>query len=214
MTGAAARIRVVIADDHPVVREGLRAILAQEADIEVVAQASGGSDAIAQVLRHRPDVALIDLAMPDVHGLEVIARLHEQWSQARLVVFTVYGREEDVHRALAAGAQGFLLKDVRAEQVLEAVRAVAAGRRYLSPAAADRLAARLSESRFTPRELDVLDLLAAGHSNRAIAERLALSETTIKTHLGAILGKLGVRSRSQALLAALRRGLVRARPEG
>ncbi len=203
--------RVLIADDHFVVRQGIAAIISQEPDMTVVAQAGSAAEAIDLFRRHRPDVTLMDLSLPDGTGVEVIETLLAEFPDARFVVMTVYGGEDDIYLALKAGARAYLLKDAGGEVLVEAIRAVLEGKRYLPPAVASRLADRMSGTDLTRRELDVLKLLAAGGSNRLIAERLKVTEGTVKTHLNNILGKLGVSSRTQAILTALRRGIVRER---
>jgi DNA-binding NarL/FixJ family response regulator len=203
--------RILIADDHPVVRQGIAAIISQEPDMTVVAQAGSGAEAIDLFRRHRPDLTLMDLSLPDRTGVEVIETLLAESPDARFVVLTVYGGEDDIYLALKAGARAYLLKDAGGEVLVEAIRAVLEGKRYLPPGVASRLADRMSGTDLTRRELDVLKLLAAGGSNRRIAERLHVTEGTVKTHLNNILGKLGVTSRTQAILTALRRGIVRER---
>ena len=210
-SGAGAAHRILIADDHFVVRQGIAAIISQEPDMTVVAQTGSGAEAIDLFRRHLPDLTLMDLSLPDQTGVEVIETLLAEFPDARFVVLTVYGGEDDIYLALKAGARAYLLKDAGGEVLVEAIRAVLEGKRYLPPAVASRLADRMSGTDLTRRELEVLKLLAAGGSNRGIAERLNVTEGTVKTHLNNILGKLGVTSRTQAILTALRRGIVRER---
>lgn len=208
---APAPRRVLIADDHPVVREGIAAIISQEPDLAVVAQAGSGREAIDLFRLHRPDVTLMDLSLPDLSGVHVIETLLQDFPEARFIVLTVYGGEDDIYLALKAGARAYLLKDAGGEVLVEAIRSVCDGKRYLPLVVANRLADRMTGTELTRRELDVLKLLAAGGSNRKIAERLHVTEGTIKTHINNILGKLRVSSRTQAILTALRRGIVRER---
>jgi DNA-binding NarL/FixJ family response regulator len=202
-------IRVLVADDHPVVLEGLAAILRAEEGVEVAATAGGGEEAIALYARERPDVVLLDLRMPDRDGLEVIAALRGADPGARILVLTSFDDDEDVYRALAAGAAGYLLKDAPPAELVRALTTVAAGGRAIPPAVAARLADRLGVSELTPRELEVLAAMARGDGNREIARRLKIGEGTVKGHVSNVLSKLGVETRTQAVAAALSRGLVR-----
>ncbi len=214
--GAAPRrpLRVLVADDHPVVRAGMVAMLERDDDLRVVFEASQGAEAVAGWHAHRPDVGLIDLNMPVLDGFGVVAALCQAAAcaaapPARLVVMTTMGGDEDVYRALHAGAGGYLLKDCGRQELVACVRTVAAGRRYLQAQAAARLAERMTSHDLTARESDVLRGLAEGLSNKAIARRLDIAEGTVKNHMKGLLHKLGVRSRTQAVALALQRGLVR-----
>ena len=201
-------IRILIADDHALVLEGLAAILGREPDIAVVAQARNGREAVELFRKERPDVGLIDLKMPEMDGLEVITAIRREIRRAALLVLTTYDRDEDVFRCLRAGAQGYLLKDVEPNEVLAAIRAAHRGERYLSPEIALKLAEHVTFSDLTPRELDVLRELVAGKSNREVGAALFISEGTVKVHVNNILSKLGVNDRTQAVTTALKRGLV------
>ena len=208
-------IRIVIADDHAVVREGLRAFLGLQDDLEVVAEASDGAEAADEVERLRPDVALVDLVMPGVDGLGAIERIRERAPETRIVVLTSFTDDSRLFAALEAGASGYLLKDVQPAELAQAIRTVAAGEALLDPALTARLLRRVAESGrppdhagLTSRELDVLRLLGRGLSNRQIAAELVLSEKTVKTHVSSILHKLHVADRTQAALYAVRAGLV------
>jgi DNA-binding NarL/FixJ family response regulator len=214
MTGMNGRtaispLRVLIVDDHLVVREGLRAILDRQPDMAVVAEAGDGGQAIDLFERHRPDLTLMDLRLPGKSGVEVTAEIRQRYPQARIVVLTVFDGDEDIYRALQAGARSYLLKSASHEELLSTLRAVAAGGRPLPPAVAERLIQRFEHSELTPRELDVLGLIAAGKSNKRIAALLGVGEGTVKTHVNRILAKLGVEDRTQAATQALRRGLIR-----
>ena len=202
-------LRVLIADDHLVVREGLAALINRSPDMAVVAEASTGREAVEQFLLHCPDVALLDLRMPEMDGVEVIAAIREQVPTARLVVLTTYADEEDIHRSLRAGARGYLLKDAPRDELLDCVRAVHDGQTVIPPAIALKLASRLMATELTPRELDVLRLLATGQSNKQIAAALFIAEGTVKTHVNALLRKLEAADRTGVVTLALKRGLLR-----
>ncbi|HEX4733654.1 MAG TPA: response regulator transcription factor [Thermoleophilaceae bacterium] len=214
-------IRVVLADDQDLVREGLRMMLEAEADIEVVAEAGNGKEALAAARTHDPDVLLMDVRMPEMDGLEATARLASAGARTRILVLTTFDLDEYVYRAMKGGASGFLLKDATREQLAGAVRTVAAGDSLLAPAITQRLiedfcrrppptgAIPDAAQDLSPRELDVLRLVAEGLSNAEIAGRLVLSEATIKSHVARILTKLGLRDRVQAVVLAYESGLVR-----
>jgi DNA-binding NarL/FixJ family response regulator len=202
------RIRVLIAEDHFVTRSGLLAIFGSEPDIEVVAAAETGAAAVTLFRAHRPDVALVDLRLPDMSGVDVIKTIRAEFSDARLIVLTGTDASEGVYRALQAGARGYLLKDATGTALVQALRDVLAGKRVVAPAAAAQLAERMPQSDLTPREIDVLRLVAAGRSNKRIADELGLSEATVRTHVGNILAKLGADDRTQAATEALRRGIL------
>jgi two-component system NarL family response regulator len=203
------RIRVLIVDDHKVVRVGLATMIGRERDMEVVAEAADGPAALAAYATHRPDVVLLDLRMPDMDGAELITRLRKTDPQAKIIVLTSYDSDEDIFRAVEAGARGYLLKGAFPEGILEeAIRTVHAGNRLIPPAVADRLADRLGAPSLTPREIAVLELVARGLSNREIGAALSTSAGTVKTHLERVYAKLGVGDRTAAALTAIRRGLV------
>jgi len=201
-------IRVLVVDDHPVVREGLVAIVSREPGMTVVGQAANGRDAIEFFRRFVPDLTLLDLSLPDISGVEVISALLPEFPNARFLVLSVYDGNEDIYRAMKAGALSYLLKDSKSEELLHAIREIVAGRRYVPMRVASKLAERISEDYLTSREQDVLQLMANGKSNKQIADELNLSEGTIKTHVTNILEKLKVGSRTHAIVEALRRGLV------
>lgn len=210
MTGAV--VRVVVVDDHPVVRDGLRGMLDGQPDLEVVGEAGDGREALAQVARHAPDVVLVDLRMPGLDGVGAIAELARTHPEVRALVLTTYDEDHDIVRALEAGAIGYLLKDVPREELFRAVRAAARGEPVLAPAVTARLLGRLRAPAPVPpseRELEVLALVARGMTNRAVARALSISEATVKTHLVHVFGKLGVDDRTAAVTAALERGLLR-----
>lgn len=207
--GGPRPIRVLVADDHPVTREGLALILDNQADMTVVAQARDGAEAVALYARHRPDVAVIDVQMPVMTGAAATAAIREAAPQARVLLFTTYDGDEDIFRGMQAGAKGYVLKGTPREELLRAIRAVAAGQRYVSPEMGAKLADRLASAPLTEREGDVLRLLAQGKANKEIAAALEVSEGTVKSHVNAVLSKLGVTSRTEAALAAVQRGLLR-----
>lgn len=206
--------RVLVADDHPVVRAGLVALLEQAGGFRVVVQARDGAEAAAGWRAHRPDVGLIDLNMPGLDGFGAVAAIRHAAPQARLVVMTALCSDEDVHRALRAGAGGYLLKDCSGDELRLALRTVAQGGRYLQAPASARLAARVAHEPLTVRERDVLQGLADGLGNKAIARRLGVAEGTVKTHLKGLFGKLDAGTRTQAVREGWQRGLVRRPPDG
>jgi len=203
------KIRVLIVDDHRVVRVGLRAIIDAEPDMQVVAEAGDGPEALAAYAQHKPDITLLDLRMPGMSGPEVLVELRKTDPNATVIVLTSYDADEDVYRAVQAGARGYLLKGTLPDGVLEAaIRKVHAGQRLLAPEAAARLADRMTSPSLTPREVAVLELVAKGKSNKEIGTVLSLAEGTVKTHLKRIYDKLGVSDRTEAALMAVQRGIV------
>ncbi len=205
-------IRILIADDHPVVREGLAGMLAGQPDLEVVAQAGDGQQAVTLWQQHQPDVVLMDLRMPDMDGVEAIAAIRQQWPSAPILVLTTYDSDADIVRAIEAGATGYLLKDTPREELFRAIRAAARGESVLAPAVAARLMTRMrnpAEENLSPREIEVLQLVAKGHSNREIGKVLHISTATVKTHLIHIFDKLAVSDRTAAVTAALEKGIIR-----
>jgi two-component system NarL family response regulator len=201
--------RVLVVDDHSLLRTGVANIINQEPDLEVVAEAANGRDAIAAFLEHRPDVVLMDLRMPGMEGVEAISRIREVDPQALVVVLTTYDADEDIARALQAGAKAYILKDIAADALLACIRDVLAGKTYLAPAAAAKLAEHVTQVQLTPRELATLRLMANGSSNKEIAVALKIAERTVKSHLAHLFEKLQVTSRTEAVRVATRRGLVR-----
>lgn len=202
-------IRIVIVDDHPVVREGLSAILNSQPDMAVVAEAGDGHQAIDLYRTLRPEVTLMDLRLPKLSGAEATAAIRRRFPDARIIVLTTFDGEEDIYRALQAGARAYLLKNAAREELLSTVRTVAAGGCRIPPPVAERLAQRIHKSALTPRELDVLRRIVAGSSNKQIAAALGITEATVKSHVNSILGKMCVSDRTSAAIAAIRRGIVR-----
>ena len=201
-------IRVLVVEDHHVVRQGLVALLNVVDGIEVCGEAADGVEAITQFRKCQPNVTLIDLRMPRLSGVEVIQRIRMETPQARFIVLTTYDGDEDIFRALQAGARAYLLKGMTTDDLVSTIRAVHAGRSHIPPAIAQRLAERVGTEELTPREFDVLEQIVHGHSNKEIATALDISEATVKTHINSLLGKLGVTDRTQAATAAIQRGIV------
>ena len=204
-----ARIRVILADDHPVVRDGLANIVNQQKDMRVVAEADDGDAAIEAFEAHRPDVMVLDLRMPRRDGVSVVETVLDRHPKARLLIMTTYDGDEDIFRCLSQGAKGYLLKDTPRQEILSAIRAVSEDRPYTSPTIAAKALQRMSKPSLTSRELGVLQLLAEGRSNKDIARKLSIGEGTAKTHVKSILTKLDAISRTEAVAVAHKRGLVR-----
>ena len=204
-------IRIMVIDDQAVVRQGFVALINTVPDMEVIAEGINGQQAIDLYNQHTPDVTLIDLRMPVVGGVEAITAIRNNFADARLIVLTTYDGDEDIYRSLQAGARGYLLKDVFFEELETAIRTVHAGSRHIPAAIAMRLAERMASSDLTSREMEVLELIVRGQSNKEIGASLTISEATVKSHINNILSKLGVTDRTQAVTTALQRGLVHLR---
>ncbi len=198
----------MVVDDHHIVRQGVAALINSEPDLVIVAEASDGGKALELFREHKPDITLMDLRMPVMSGVEATRALRAEFPAARIIVLTTYDGDEDIYRALQAGAQGYLLKDMFFEELLDAIRSVHAGKRRIPAPIAERLADRVAGSDLTVRELEVLKLIVRGRSNKEIANDLSISEATVKSHVNSILGKLGVTDRTQAATTALQRGIV------
>jgi DNA-binding NarL/FixJ family response regulator len=203
-----ASIRVFSVDDHPLLREGIAAVINSQPDMVMVAQAATGREAIQQFRQHRPDVTLMDLRLPDISGIDVLSAIRSEFPEARIVVLTTFEGDVEIQRALAAGARGYLLKSLPPKELAEAIRQVHAGRRRIPGDVAARLAEHVGDEGLTPREIDVLTHVAAGNRNRDIAERLAISEETVKVHVRHIMEKLGAQDRTEAVTIAVRRGII------
>lgn len=202
------RIRILTADDHALLREGIASLVAIEPDMELVAQASTGREAIEQFRRSEPDITLMDLQMPDISGIEAIIAIRSEFPNARIVVLTTYSGDVQVVRALKAGARGYLLKGNVHTDLLETIRAVHAGRKRIPPEVAAELAGHTGEDQLTARELGILKLIAKGNANKEIAAQLSIAEDTVKSHVGNILEKLGANDRTHAVTIGLKRGII------
>jgi two-component system NarL family response regulator len=208
VSAESAKIRIMIVEDHAIMREGLRLIVGSQRDMAVVAEAADGAQAVDLYTRHRPDLTLMDLRMPGMNGVEAIRQIRSLFPSARFIVLTTYEGDEDVYSALQAGAQAYLLKGMSREDLLDAIRTVQAGGKRIPSAVAVRLAEHMSHPELTSREVQVLQLIAAGCSNKEIASSLDITEFTVKFHVKSILSKFGVRDRTQAVTTALQRGIL------
>jgi len=202
------KIRVLVVDDHPVVRVGISTIIDTQPDMTVVADTGSGEDAIALFREHRPDLTVMDLRLENMGGVACIRKIREEFPEARFVVLTTYRGDEDIHQALEAGASGYLIKGMPRQVLLEALRRVSRGECFLPPPVTEALASRKPKAELTRREHEVLSLLASGKSNKEIAAALGISEITVKCHLSVIFQRLNVTDRTQAVVAAAQRGLV------
>lgn len=201
-------IRLLIAEDHAIVRQGLVALLEQEPDLSVVAQAGDGQEAVKMFCQHQPDVVLMDLQMPHMDGIAAIIAICAEFASAQIVVLTTYDGDENIYRGLRAGAKGYVLKEAEPEQLIAAIRTVFTGKKYIPPTVGAKLAERMDNPQLSDRELEVVRLIVAGKSNQKISSLLHISESTVKFHVNNILCKLGVNDRTQAALAALKRGIA------
>jgi two-component system, NarL family, response regulator len=204
-----AKLRLILADDHAVLREGLSLILGALPDMVVIAEASTGEEAFELFLKHDPDVLLLDIQMPGGGGMNTLKRLLKNRPGARILILTAYDTEEDVYRSMLAGASGYVLKDTPHDELISAIRTVASGQRYMSRTASAKLAGRIGAPELTDRELVILRCVASGRANKEIADKLGISEGTVKSHVNKIMQKLGALSRTDAAIAGLRKGLVK-----
>ncbi len=204
-----ARIRVLVADDHPVVRQGLMANLKPQRDMKVVAEANDGLEAITLIKEHLPDVVILDLRMPRMDGLDVIGAVNESKLPVKVIIMTTFESEEDINRSLKAGARGYLLKDSTQEEILDAIRRVNVGEIYLPARIVQKVAEGFRKQALSPREMEVLQCVAAGKSNKEIGVQLFIAERTVKSHVKNVLEKLDVPGRTAAIREAAHRGLVR-----
>ncbi len=205
---ASRRIRILIAEDHLIARVGVSTIVNMQPDMTVVAEAANGQQAVELFRKHLPDVTLLDLRMPVMSGVEAAVAIRRQHPEARLIALTTYGGDEDIRRALQAGVQAYLTKDVLHDELLKAIRAVHGGETFLPPSVATTLAAQFPGSVLSAREMDVLSLIVDGLANKQIAYKLNIAEHTVKNHVKSILAKLGVADRTQAATAAIQRGII------
>jgi len=202
-------IRILVADDHPIVRQGLVAILNAQPDMNVVAEADNGRQAIEQFRAYEPDIAILDLQMPEVSGLEAIKAIRAVFPNAAIIMFSIYETDEDIYQGLRAGARAYLLKDTPCLEILEIIRTVSEGQRYVSTEIGTKLVARMERSNLSDREYEVLTLMAQGKSNKAIAKQLTIAENTVKFHVANIMLKLGASDRTHAVVNALHQGIIK-----
>jgi DNA-binding NarL/FixJ family response regulator len=201
-------IRILTADDHALVRKGIAAILASQSDMSLVAEASNGREAVEQFRSHRPDVTLMDLQMPEINGLDAMIAIRAEFPDARIIILTTYTGDVQVLRAMKVGARGYLLKTLLDKELLETIRAVNAGKKVLSAEASYEVAEHATSDALTPAEIDVLQLIAAGHANKQIAHELSITEDSVKGRVKNILSKLGAADRTNAAMIGVRRGII------
>jgi DNA-binding NarL/FixJ family response regulator len=208
MSSVPNQIRILTVDDHPLLREGIAALVNAEHDMKLVAEASNGQEALERFRLHRPDVTLMDLQMPGLNGIETIINIQSEFPNARVIVLTTYTGDVQVLRALKAGARAYILKGHVHRELLETIRAVHAGKKRIPPEVAAELADHAAEDELSPREIEVLRLIASGNANKLIADQLSISEETVKSHVTNILSKLGANDRTHAVTIGLRRGII------
>ena len=201
-------IRILAVDDHPIFRQGIAGLLADQADMNLVAEAANGQEAIQQFRAHRPDITLMDLQMPEMNGLDAMIMIRSEFPEARIIVLTTYAGDVQVLRALKAGARAYLIKNLLYKELLETIRAVHAGKKSLSPEVSYELAEHATDDALTEGEVDVLRLIAAGNANKQIAAQLSITEDTVKGRIKNILSKLGANDRTQAAMIGLKRGII------
>jgi DNA-binding NarL/FixJ family response regulator len=208
MSTGTSLIRILVVDDHPMLREGIASLVASQSDMKLVAEASTGREALDQFQKHRPDLTLMDLQMPDMDGIEAMVAICSEFPDARIIVLTTYKGDVQILRALKAGARAYLLKGLLRKELLETIRAVHAGQKRIPPEVAAELAGHVIDDTLTLREIDVLRLIAGGNANKLIADRLLITEETVKGHVKNILSKLGASDRTHAVTLALKRGII------
>jgi DNA-binding NarL/FixJ family response regulator len=208
MTSAPEPIRIALVDDHPILRQGIAALISDQPDLQLVGQASNGLEAIEQFRLHRPDVMLMDLQMPGMNGIDAMSAIRGEFPDARFVVLTTYTGDVQIVRALKAGARAYLLKSLLHRELLDTIRSVHAGNKRIPPEIAAELADHAADDQLTPREIEVLRLVAAGNANKIVADRLAITEETVKAHVKNILSKLDANDRTHAVTIGLKRGII------
>jgi DNA-binding NarL/FixJ family response regulator len=208
MSSAPSSIRVMAVDDHPLLREGISGLVAGQSDMELVAEASNGREAIQQFRKHRPDVTLMDMQMPEMNGVDAIIAIRNEFPEARIIVLTTYAGDVQVQRALQAGARAYLLKNTLHKELLDTIRAVHAGKKTISPEVSFELAEHATDDSLTPAEISVLRLIAAGNANKQIADQLSVTEETVKSRVKNILSKLGANDRTHAAMIGIKRGII------
>jgi DNA-binding NarL/FixJ family response regulator len=203
-------IRILVVDDHPVVRQGTAVLIGSQSDMALVAEASNGREAIQQFRKHRPDITLMDLQMPEMNGLDALTAIRGEFADAKIIVLTTYTGDVQILRALKSGAQGYLLKNTFHKELVDAIRAVHSGKKTLSAEASYELAEHSTDDALTPAEISVLKLIAAGNANKQIADQLSITEDTVKWRVKNILSKLGAHDRTHAAMIGLKRGIIEA----
>ena len=201
-------IRILTVDDHPLLREGIAALVKAETDMKIVAEASDGEEAVQQFRRHRPDVTLMDIQMPNLNGIEAISRIRNEFPGAKIIVLSTYSGDVQVLQAIKAGARGYIVKGHVHRELLDAIRSVHAGHKRIPPEIAAELAEHAADDELSSREIDVLRLIAAGNGNKQIADKLSIGETTVKSHISSILSKLNANDRTHAVTIGLQRGII------
>lgn len=208
MSSGPASIRILVVDDHPVVRQGIAVLISTQSDMTLVAEGSNGREAIQQFRAHRPDVTIMDLQMPEMNGLDALIAIRGEFPDAKIIVLTTYAGDVQILRALKSGAQGYLLKSTFHKELVDTIRAVHAGKKTLSPEASYQIAEHSMDDALTPAEVDVLRLIAAGNANKQIADQLSITEDTVKWRVKNILSKLGAHDRTHAAMIGLKRGII------
>ena len=205
---AAGAIRILTVDDHPMLREGIAAVLASEPDMILVAEAANGREAIEQFRTHRPDVTLMDVQMPEINGIDAIVKIREEFPDARIIVLTTYTGDAQAARAFKAGASGYMLKNMVRKELIDTIRSIHAGKKRIPPEIAVEMAQHHTDDALTEREIEVLRVVAAGNANKMVAQLLNISEETVKAHMRSILSKLGANDRTHAVTIAVKRGII------
>lgn len=208
MNASAEQIRVMSVDDHPLLREGLAAVINSQTDMILIAEASSGSESIEQFRSHLPDITLMDLRMPDMSGIDAVISIRSEFPKARIIILTTFEGDVEIGRALAAGAKGYVLKSMVRKELLDVIRLVHAGKTRIPPSVAEQIAEHLGEENLTPRETEVLRFVAHGHRNKQVAYKLGITEETVKVHIKNILSKLEANDRTHAVTIAIQRGII------